>query len=263
MRSGRPHAQDRKDDNLALHDRRELEIHRGDRVRWTRNDHRRGLFSADRARIVSIERDLVTVETSKSEQLHLKERDSMLNRIDLACALNARMAQGLTSARIIAVMTSRERNLSNQKTFLVTVTRLRDHLTLVVDSAAKLGRAVARNKGEKASALEVTERLRDAAALQVLKGSGEQPGRNSERELSREKIKAIDISIKAASPAFTDYGSDFGSPDSRALVLPQQPVPTRRTVEWMRMYPTSAASHPFPATRLDWSREIPCHPSLT
>ena len=184
-----------KDDNLTLYERRELEVQRGDRIRWTRNDHRRGLFNAGRATVVAIERDRVTVETSKGEQLQLKEGDPMLKRIDLAYALNAHMAQGLTSDRGIAVMDSRERNLSNQKTFLVTVTRLRDHLTLVVDSAAKLGGAVARNKGEKASALEVTERLRDAAASGVSKGRDEQPGRASERELSREKTRAIDMGI--------------------------------------------------------------------
>ncbi|WP_431471251.1 MobF family relaxase [Sphingosinithalassobacter sp. LHW66-3] len=184
-----------KDDNLALYERRELEVHRGDRIRWTRNDHRRGLFNADRAKVVSIERDRVTIETSKGEELQLKEGDSMLKRIDLAYALNAHMAQGLTSDRGIAVMDSRERNLANQKTFLVTVTRLRDHLTLVVDSAGKLGGAVARNKGEKASALEVTERLRGAAAIGVSKGRGAHPGRDSERELSREKTRVIDIGI--------------------------------------------------------------------
>ena len=183
------------DENLALYDRRKLEVHCGDRIRWTRNDHRRGLFNADRATVVSIERVRVTIETSKGEQIQLKEGDPMLKRIDLAYVLNAHMAQGLTSDRGIAVMDSRERNLSNQKAFLVTVTRLRDHLTLVVDSAAKLGGAVARNRGEKASALEVTERLRDAAASGVSKGSAEQSGRNSERELSRQKTQAIDIGM--------------------------------------------------------------------
>jgi ATP-dependent exoDNAse (exonuclease V) alpha subunit len=184
-----------KDGNLVLFERRELEIHRSDQIRWTRNDHQRGLLNADRAKVVSIERGRLTVETSKGEQLQLKQGDPMLKRIDLAYALNAHMAQGLTSDRGIAVMDSRERNLSNQQTFLVTATRLRDHLTLVVDSAAKLAGAVARNKGEKASALEVIERLRNAAAIGVSKGLGEQPGRDTERELSREKTRAIDIGI--------------------------------------------------------------------
>src|SRR3546814_5926181 len=78
--------------------------------------------------------------------------------------LNAHMAQGLTSDRGIAVMDSRERNLANRQTFLVTVTRLRDGLTLIADNAEKLGRAIKSNSGEKASALEVTQRLKAAAA---------------------------------------------------------------------------------------------------
>jgi hypothetical protein len=94
----------------------------------------------------------------------------MLERLDLAYALNAHMAQGLTSDRGIAVMDSRERNLSNQQTFLVTITRLRDGLTLFVDNAGKLEAAVERNPGMKRSALETVDMLRDAAASGVAKG---------------------------------------------------------------------------------------------
>lgn len=173
-----------------------LELHRGDRIRWTRNDHDRGLFNADRARVIAIDdRNGVTVETSKGDEVTLRPGDPMLKRIDLAYALNAHMAQGLTSDRGIAVMDSRECNLSNQKTFLVTVTRLRDHLTLVVDSSLKLGAAVMRNKGDKASALEISDRLRSAAA----QGSAlDQPGgegKSGEKELVRSRSKALDFGI--------------------------------------------------------------------
>jgi ATP-dependent exoDNAse (exonuclease V) alpha subunit len=68
--------------------------------------------------------------TSLGIEHQLSKDDPMLKRLDLAYALNAHMAQGLTSDRGIAVMDSRERNLSNQQTFLVTITRLRDGLTL-------------------------------------------------------------------------------------------------------------------------------------
>lgn len=182
-------------DSLSLFEERKLEVHEGDKIRWTRNDHKRGLFNADRAKVVAINRGKVTVETLSGEQLTLAKGDPMLKRIDLAYALNAHMAQGLTSDRGIAVMDSRERNLSNQKTFLVTVTRLRDHLTLVIDNTRKLGAAVSRNRGEKASALEVTERLRAAAAkgLSVDQLKRDQP--KVEKELTRTKSKALDIGI--------------------------------------------------------------------
>ena len=184
------------DQNLTLHEPRKLEIHEGDRIRWTRNDHRRGLFNADQARVVAIAGGKVTFETSRGDQVELKKDDPMLKRIDLAYALNAHMAQGLTSDRGIAVMDSRERNLSNQKTFLVTITRLRDHLTLVVDSSDRLGAAVARNKGEKASALEVT-----AQVVATEKNNGEldrpkpEEANKAEKELARSKSKTLDFGI--------------------------------------------------------------------
>lgn len=184
------------DDNLTLLEPRKLEIHEGDRIRWTRNDHRRGLFNADQARVVAIAGGKVTLETSKGEQVELKKDDPMLKRIDLSYALNAHMAQGLTSDRGIAVMDSRERNLSNQKTFLVTVTRLRDHLTLVVDSSEKLGAAVARNKGEKASAIEVTAGVK---STKENGGGNIQPkpeeACKAEKELTRSKSKMLDFGI--------------------------------------------------------------------
>lgn len=182
-------------DNLALFEQRKLEIHKGDRIRWTRNDHRRELFNADRATIVGIEQGSVTVETSPEETLDLKKGDPMLKRIDLAYALNAHMAQGLTSDRGIAVMNSRERNLANQKTFLVTVTRLRDHLTLVVNNTERLGAAVARNKGEKASALEVTARLQTAAETGQQKAANPEIAASADRGLAKEKVRSIDIGI--------------------------------------------------------------------
>ena len=59
-------------------------------------------------------------------------------------------------------------------------------------SAAQTARLV---KTGEMSALEVTERLRNAAASGLSKGRSDQLGRDSERELSREKARAIDIGI--------------------------------------------------------------------
>jgi hypothetical protein len=132
-------------DPLRLFEVRPLEIHDGDRIRWTATDHKRGLLNADQARIVAVDAKGVTVKTSLGPNTCWGKGDPMLERLDLAYALNAHMAQGLTSDRGIAVMDSRERNLANQQTFLVTITRLRDGLTLFVDNADKLEAAVERN----------------------------------------------------------------------------------------------------------------------
>jgi len=185
-----------KDDRLALFEEKRLSVHDGDRIRWTENDHRRGLFNADQARIEAVEGARVTLVTSSGLRHQLERGDPMLRRLDLAYALNAHMAQGLTSDRGIAVMDSRERNLANQQTFLVTVTRLRDHLTLVVDSADKLGKAVAHNTGEKTSALEVTERLREAAAKGLAAGAATKEDQSKQPpELTKERTKPFEMGL--------------------------------------------------------------------
>ncbi len=140
----------------------------------------------------------VTVKTSLGAEHRLGLGDPMLERLDLAYALNAHMAQGLTTDRGIAVMDSRERNLANQQTFLVTITRLRDGLTLFVDNAGKLEAAVERNPGMKRSALETVNQLRDAAAAGLAKDKA--PDRSQEPareppELDRSITKPFEIGI--------------------------------------------------------------------
>ena len=185
-------------DPLRLFEVRPLEIHDGDRIRWTATDHKRGLLNADQARIVAVDPKGVTVKTSLGAEHLLGLGDPMLERLDLAYALNAHMAQGLTSDRGIAVMDSRERYLANQQTFLVTITRLRDGLTLFVDNAGKLEAAVERNPGMKRSALETVNQLRDAAASGLAKDKA--PDRSQEPareppELDRSITKPFEIGI--------------------------------------------------------------------
>src|SRR3546814_10147054 len=83
----------------------------------------------------------------------------MLSRLDLAYSLNMHMAQGITTDKAITVMSSHERNLSNQRLFNVGVTRVRDELTMVVDDREKLERQLDMNPGNKTSALETLGRL--------------------------------------------------------------------------------------------------------
>lgn len=83
----------------------------------------------------------------------------MLSRLDLAYSLNMHMAQGITTDKAITVMSSHERNLSNQRLFNVGVTRVRDELTMVVDDKEKLERQLDLNPGNKTSALETLGRL--------------------------------------------------------------------------------------------------------
>jgi conjugative relaxase-like TrwC/TraI family protein len=183
-------------DPLRLFELKSLELYAGDRIRWTDTDHKRGLLNADQAQILDIGDKGIALKTSAGIEHLLKFDDPMLKRLDLAYALNAHMAQGLTSDRGIAVMDSREKNLSNQQTFLVTITRLRDGLTLYVDNASKLEKAVEQNSGMKRSALETTGLLKNAAAAGVAKGKTKEPTPGREPpERDRSIVKPFEIGI--------------------------------------------------------------------
>ncbi len=183
-------------DPLRLFELKPVELYAGDRIRWTDTDHKRGLLNADQAQILDIGDKGIALKTSAGIEHLLKPDDPMLKRLDLAYALNAHMAQGLTSDRGIAVMDSREKNLSNQQTFLVTITRLRDGLTLYVDNASKLEKAVEQNTGMKRSALETTGLLKDAAAAGIAKGKAKEPAQGREPpERDRSIVKPFEIGI--------------------------------------------------------------------
>lgn len=146
-------------DRLQLTTLETVRIYEGDRIHWTANDKERGIVNATMATVRAIDGDRVTVELASKETLTLEKGDEMLSRLDLAYALNAHMAQGVTADRAIGVMHSYESNLSNQRLTNVVVTRVRDDLIMVVDNLEKLERQLDRNPGNKTSALESLGRL--------------------------------------------------------------------------------------------------------
>jgi len=155
-------------ERLQLSEKKEIHLREGDQIRWTANEKPRGLHNAALARVVGVDANSVTVETAGKEQLTLTVGDPMLSRLDLAYSLNMHMAQGITTDKAIGVMSSSERNLSNQRLFNVLVTRVRDALSMVVDDKAKLSRQLDMNPGNKTSSLETLGRL----DIEGHKGSG-------------------------------------------------------------------------------------------
>ncbi|WP_419826419.1 hypothetical protein [Sphingomonas sp.] len=84
---------------VQLYEAKTLQLHERDRIRWTANVCDQALFNADKARVVSIDAKRVTIETSHGTKVALLRDDPMLQHLNLAYALNAHMAQSLTSDR--------------------------------------------------------------------------------------------------------------------------------------------------------------------
>ena len=178
----------RGDARLAIYERKERTIYAGDRIRWTATDHGRGLLNADGAMVLGIDKSGVAIETAIGVRVALPHDDPMLRRLDLAYAFNAHMAQGMTADRGIVVMESRDTRLLTQQNFLVSLTRVREALTLVVDQTGSVAGKIARSTGEKASALETTGKLDG-------KADGRTPPPEKSLELTRTPIIPFEIGI--------------------------------------------------------------------
>jgi ATP-dependent exoDNAse (exonuclease V) alpha subunit len=149
-------------DAVSVHAVKTIDVHEGDRIRWSSPDPARDLLNAGLARVEAIREGVMTVSSFADGSVHeLRQSDRMLERFDLAYALNAHIAQGVTTPHGIVMMSAGEPKLASAKTLLVAMTRIADQATLIVDSGRNLERAVVRNPGAKTSALDVAKRLPD------------------------------------------------------------------------------------------------------
>ncbi|MDT7533051.1 conjugative relaxase [Sphingobium sp. SA2] len=221
-----------KRDRLELTEKKDLHLREGDKIRWTVNDKDRGLHNSALARVLTVDANGVTVETAGKQRFTLDLGDPMLSRLDLAYSLNMHMAQGITTDKAITVMSSHERNLSNQRLFNVGVTRVRDDLTMVVDDKEKLERQLDLNPGNKTSALETLGRLDIDGKKGPRKPEKFDPGLIDGIDLSDLPPMPTDLPPlpdRAAKPAEPAKGADLKAPPDlkpdRGDVVP--PLPER------------------------------------
>ena len=106
-----------KADAVSVYALKEVELHAGDRIRWTGNDHGRELLNAQLAPVKKVGAEAITVSSLADGTVHeLARSDRMLERLDLAYALNVHAAQGVTTKHGIVMMSARDGQLASQST---------------------------------------------------------------------------------------------------------------------------------------------------
>jgi ATP-dependent exoDNAse (exonuclease V) alpha subunit len=151
----------RKQSKLAIYERRSLEVGEGDLlVAGERMSAKRGgkestLQNGERLKVTKAEKSAIQVENraGQSFQLDISKRTPVINH---GYANTAHAAQGMTYERVIGHFESTRSNLANQQTFYVAISRARDHATIVTDDKASLGKQIARESGQKLTALGET-----------------------------------------------------------------------------------------------------------
>jgi conjugative relaxase-like TrwC/TraI family protein len=150
-------ARNMKHDAVTIYHPKQIALHAGDQIRWTAKDAAREINNNDMARVSGIGEKGVSIVTREGATHQLPQGDPMLERLDLAYAINVHVAQGMTAKDGIIMMSSHEKALNSKAGFLVAVTRIAENATLIVDNAAKVERDVANNPGDKTSAIEATQ----------------------------------------------------------------------------------------------------------
>ena len=134
------------------------------------------------AEVESLEKDAVRFRLEDGTQTKLGGKDAQLGHIDHAWAATIHSFQGRTVDRIIAAMPSGNRELVNQKSFYVAISRARDAAELVTDDPERLADQLQRATGERIAAL-------DAVAPEA------------ELDVGKDRQLAFDLEIEeAASP---------------------------------------------------------------
>jgi hypothetical protein len=146
-------------DNAKLWMKDNILLHEGDALRFGDKDKDKGIHKADRATVVKIEGDIVTVATQDGTLQALHRDDPLMKTVSLNYALNMHQAQGVTQDFAIGVLNAREQHLSNARLFHVMVTRVKYDVEIFTNNSAHLQAALARNMGDKGVALSAIGEL--------------------------------------------------------------------------------------------------------
>ena len=144
-----------------------LELRRGDKVRFTRNDPASGLINGQVAAVESVGKDGFGFRFEDGSPMKFGEGDPQLRHLDRAWAATIHAFQGRTVDRIITAMPSGNANLVNQKSLYVAISRARDRADLVTDDPKRLADQLERATDERFAAL-------DAVAEQAVPEAGKQ-----------------------------------------------------------------------------------------
>ena len=142
-----------------------MELRRGDKVRFTRNDPASGLTNGETATVEAVGRDGVRFRLENGTLATLRQNDPQLRHIDRAFAATVHAFQGRTVDRILAAMPVGNPKLTDQRAFYVAISRARETAMLVTDDAHKLADQLQRATGERLAALDATAKQAAWAAV--------------------------------------------------------------------------------------------------
>ena len=132
-----------------------IAIQQGERIRWTRNSAAHPhIKNSETAIILDITRKNIKLKLENGETVNFKKTNQALKHIDYGYASTVHASQGRTSKNVIGVMESDHKQLTDQRSFYVTLSRAKEQAFLISDSKNALISTLNKNTGAKISSSE-------------------------------------------------------------------------------------------------------------
>ena len=137
---------------FEVFEKRELKLQEGLKIIFTKNNKEHGLINSETAIIKQINKEnmLLQFENNVSSKIPL----SALKHIDYGYCITVHSSQGKTFDNTIAAINNHPL-LNEQKSWLVTLSRHRNELTILTQDKQKLEKALIQNDGKQMSAIEL------------------------------------------------------------------------------------------------------------
>ncbi len=147
---------------------RPIRLQAGDRIRWTRNDRKRGLVNGGEAEVLAIGSRLVKIGIEDGRTLSMRRDDPQLRHVDHAWSATLHAAQGATRDNAIVVLDSGHGLPVDRAAFYVGISRARDNAVVLTDNREDLVEALEAHAGAAMTALEaVGEEIAPPAPLPI------------------------------------------------------------------------------------------------
>lgn len=131
------------------------EMAEGDKFRWKRSDKDNDVINGQTFTVDKIKGDDVTILDENGIKKTFRKDDIRFKHVDYAYSDTVYSSQGKTAKNAVLVLESYRRNLINQKSTYVGLSRASHHAEIITDNKADLSAAVDGRSGENTTALEV------------------------------------------------------------------------------------------------------------
>lgn len=160
----------------------------GERLQWTKNGSQPGLSNGQRLTVEGVANHVVTVRDTagRRHEIDTSKREGQHFRHAYASTVNA--AQGQTSQRVLANLSTEQRGLLSQRSYYTTISRAKEDIRLYSDDKQAVARQIERNSGQRQTALEdIKKNEKQREARQERAGHG--PDRPRDQAPAKEKAK--------------------------------------------------------------------------